>query len=119
MLHLTAEQRLTVELWVQVPGEHRLYLQGAVNKLSLCVVKVVERAGAENPAGKLPAHHCLWDDLCSRTGTLLPQSSWSEAVARTNPVQPHRLDVGLEVRKGLPALGVIELSANQRPAAFS
>lgn len=86
MFDLAAKQRLIVELWVQMPGEHSLYLHGAVDELSLCVVEVVERAGAENPAWKLPAHHRLWDDLSSGTGILLPQSTWSEAVARMRTV---------------------------------
>lgn len=118
VLDLTAKQCIIVELWVQVPGEHGLYLHGAVHELSLHVVEVVEWAGAENPAWKLPAHHRLWDDLSSGTGTLLTQSSWSEAVVRTSLVQLHRLNVWLQVREGFLTLGVIELSANQWPAAF-
>lgn len=74
MLDLAAKQCLIIELWVQVPGEHSLYLHGAVDKLGPCVVEVVERAGAENPAWKLSAHHRLWDDLGSGTGTPLTQS---------------------------------------------
>lgn len=64
VLDFAAEQGVVIQLRVESPGESGLHHHRAVTLGEVSVAEVVERVRAVHPAGELPAHHSLWNDLC-------------------------------------------------------
>lgn len=116
MLDLAAEQRVVVQLRVEGPGEARLHHHGAVALRDVGVAEVVEGVRAVHPAGELPAHHRLGDDLRRRAGLvgLLPLGVDALRAVRVLAGRPP-----FGVQEGQRALqfGVVQVPADERPGA--
>lgn len=70
MLDFTAEKGIIVQLRVEGPGEPGLHHHRSVALGEVSVAEVVEGVCAVHPAGELPTHHSLWNDLCGRAGLM-------------------------------------------------
>lgn len=107
MLDLTAEEGLIVDLWVERPGEQGTHLHGAIAARCVTMSQEVDRLSAVHPAGKLAAHHRLWDVLSGRlqedTGVLGQTTGGALRGKMPSPV------LGIKQRQGPLHLGVVQI----------
>lgn len=75
MLHLTAEERLIVDLRVEGPGEGGPRLHRAITDGHVCVAEIVNGLRHMYPAWELPAHHSFRDGFSGGT-PLSRQPPW-------------------------------------------
>lgn len=116
MLNFTAEQGIIIQLRVEGPGESGLHHHRAVALGDVRVAKVVQRVRGVYPAGELPAHHRLWDDL--RCGTrLVGLLALRVETLRALRVQAGRSALGIEEREGAMQFGVVKVPADERPCS--
>lgn len=114
MLDLAAEQGIVIQLRVEGPGEPGLHHHRAVALGEVTVAEVVERVCAVHPAGELPAHHSLWDDLCGGAGLVGLLATSVDAVGALC-VEPRRPPLGVQQGERALQLGVVEVPADERP----
>lgn len=114
VVDLAAEQGFVIQLGVEAPGQHGSGLHGAVASHLLPVLEVVERVAALDPAGKLPAHHRLWDALCGRLQLqpecLLPALLQAVRLILSKPGHFSRLVLQ---GQGLLDFGVVNISSGK------
>lgn len=113
MLDFAAEKGVVVQLGVEGPGEPGLNHHGAVALGEVSVAEVVEGVGAVHPAGELPAHDGLWDDLRGRAGFV------GLLALRVDPpgavgVESSRASVGVQEGEGALQFGFVVVPADQR-----
>lgn len=116
MLDFAAEQGVVIQLRVEGPGESGLHHNGAVTLGDVGVAEVVERVCAVHPAGELPAHHRLWDDLCRRAG-LVGLLALGVDTLGALCVQTGHPPFGVQKGEGTLHFGVIEVPADERPGS--
>lgn len=116
MLNFTAEQGIIIQLRVEGPGESGLYHHRAVALGDVSVAKVVQRVRGVHPAGELPAHHCLWDDLRCRT-RLVGLLALSVKALGALCVQASRSALGIKEGEGPMQFSVVEVPADERPGS--
>lgn len=116
VLNFAAEQGIVIQLGVEGPGEPGLHHHRAVTLGEVSVAKVIERVRAVDPAGELPTHDCLWDDLCRRAG-LVGLLALSVDATGALCVQACRPPLWVQKGEGPLQFSVVEVPADERPGS--
>lgn len=113
MLDFAAEKGVVVQLGVEGPGESGLHHHGPVALGEVTVAEVVEGVGAVHPAGELPTHDGLRDDLRRRAG-LVGLLALSVDAPGAVGVESSRAPVGVQEGERTLQFGFVVVPADER-----
>lgn len=113
MLDFAAEKGVVVQLGVEGPGEPGLHHHGPVALGEVSVAEVVEGVGAVHPAGELPTHDSLWDDLRRRAG-FMGLLALSVDTLGAIGVESGCASVGVQQGERTLQFGFVEVPADER-----